>query len=177
MSEAVRPTRRPPNYAMAAFADLGGDSMEDAGFHVIGNTRSMPLRGFTPDPLDSLPWLDVTGRQHDIPYRDAAGNAVTFPVVSNFTLEESQQATGAFLARATAEPGRIIWDDHRGTLTLHPRVKVLTRCCRQCGAEFRQWRFPTQRRRYATFCSADHRAAYKRVQDRNRQRDRRNAGA
>jgi hypothetical protein len=151
---------------MAAFADLGGT--DNAGFHVIGNTRSLPLRGFTPDPLDSLPWLDVTGRQHDILYEGRA-----FPVVSNFTLEESQQATGAFLARATAEPGRIIWNDHRGTLTLHPRVKVLTRCCRQCGAEFRQWRFPTQRRRYATFCSADHRAAYKRVTDRHRQQERR----
>jgi hypothetical protein len=145
--------------------------MDNAGFHVIGETRSLPLRGFTPDPLDSRPWLNVTGRQYDILW-----NGKAFPVVSNFTLEESQRATGAFLAAATAEPGRIIWDDHRGTLTVHPRVKVLIRCCRQCGAEFRQWRFPTQRRRYATFCSADHRAAYKRVEDRERQRDRRSAG-
>ncbi|WP_327240184.1 hypothetical protein OG243_26615 [Streptomyces sp. NBC_01318] len=156
---------------MAAFSDL--DGMDNAGFSVIGNTRSLPLRGLTPDPLDALPWLDRTGRQHDILYRDADGIAVTFPVVSNFTLEQTQQATGAFLARATAEPGRIIWDDHRGTLVLHPRVKVLTRCCRQCGESFRQWRFPTQRRRYATFCSADHRAAYKRVTDRQRQQERR----
>ncbi|WP_328920573.1 hypothetical protein OG911_25320 [Streptomyces sp. NBC_00208] len=142
--------------------------MDNAGFSVIGNTRSLPLRGLTPDPLDALPWLDVTGRQHDILYEGRV-----FPVVSNFTLEESQAATGTFLAAATAGPGRVIWDDDRGTLVLHPRVKVLTRCCRQCGAEFRQWRFPTQRRRYATFCSADHRTAYKRVTDRQRQRERR----
>ncbi|MFC8263252.1 hypothetical protein ACFUNF_38005 [Streptomyces sp. NPDC057291] len=169
MTEAVRPARRPLTpaaYALAAFADL--DGMDNAGYSVIGNTRSLPLRGLTPDPLDALPWLDTTGRQHDILW-----NGEAFPVVSNFTLEESQRANGAFLARATAEPGRVIWNDHRGTLVLYPRVKVLTRCCRQCGAEFRQWRFPTQRRRYATFCSADHRAAYKRVTDRQRQRERR----
>lgn len=116
MTEAVRPTRRPLTpaaYALAAFADL--DGMGNAGYSVIGNTRSLPLRGLTPDPLDALPWIDSPGRQHDILYEGRA-----FPVVSNFTLEESQQATGAFLAAATAEPGRIIWNDHRGTLMLHP---------------------------------------------------------
>ncbi|MFE7776553.1 hypothetical protein ACFU5O_22235 [Streptomyces sp. NPDC057445] len=156
---------------MSAFAELGGT--DNAGFSVHGNTRSLPLRGLTADPLDSLPWLgDRVGRQHDILW-----NGRVFPVVSNFTLEESQRATGAFLAAAAAEPGRTIWDDHRGTLTLHPRVKVLVRVCRHCGASFRQWRFPTQRRRYATFCSADHRQAFKRVADRDRQRAIRGEGS
>jgi hypothetical protein len=123
------------------------------------------LRGTTPDPLD---FGASPGRAADILFEGRV-----FPVVSSFTLEESQAATGAMLARFMALPGVPLHEDERGRLVRHGRIAVMHRRCRHCGAAFWAWRFVGQRRRWATFCSADHRVAYKRVQDRERQRGRR----
>jgi hypothetical protein len=166
MDVSIRPTRRPFDAFALAEASIYSDDFI-GGFSVVGG-RSFRLRGTTPDPLDAGA---RPGRDSDILFEGRV-----FPVVSSLSLEESQAATSAMLARHMANAGRTIWNDDRGHLTLYGPVKVMIRCCRQCGAEFRQWRFVTQRRRYSWFCTADHRAAYKRVADRQRQRERRSAG-
>ncbi|MGW3821717.1 hypothetical protein ACWEAF_05260 [Streptomyces sp. NPDC005071] len=123
------------------------------------------LRGTAPDPLD----VGATpGRGADILFEGRV-----FPVVSSLSLEESQAATGAMVARCMAVPGETLHEDAQGRLVRHGRIVVMHRNCRHCGAEFTSWRFLGQRRRWATFCSADHRAVFKRVQDRQRQRERR----
>ncbi|MFE9765076.1 hypothetical protein ACFYPC_11170 [Streptomyces sp. NPDC005808] len=132
-----------------------------------GRLPGYRLRGTTPDPLD---FGASPGRGADILYEGR-----TFPVVSSFTLEQSQAATGAMVARFMAAPGVPLHDGSAGRLVRHGRIVVMHRRCRQCGEAFTSWRFLGQRRRWPTFCSADHRTAYKRVQDRQRQRERRAA--
>lgn len=190
--ESPRPTRRPETPESFAEACLYSDDFI-GGFSVTaarlparstaldtrfglepevdreryGRLPGYRLRGTAPDPLDVgvLP-----GRAADILYEGR-----TFPVVSSFTLEESQAATGAMVARFMAVPAVPLHEDARGRLVRHGAIAVMHRCCRHCGAEFTSWRFVGQRRRWPTFCSADHRAAHKRVADRLRQRERRGA--
>ncbi|WP_330247126.1 hypothetical protein OHA33_33090 [Streptomyces sp. NBC_00562] len=133
-----------------------------------GRLPGYRLQGTTPDPLD---FGAVPGRGSDLLYEGRV-----FPVVSSFTLAESQAATGAMVARCMAVPGETLHEDERGRLVRHGRIVVMQRACRHCSADFTSWRFLGQRRRWPTFCSSDHRTAYKRVQDRLRQRDKRAAG-
>lgn len=191
--ESLRPTRRPLTTEAYAEACLYSDDVA-FGFSVTSeriparptaaDTRyglepevdrerfaRLPgyrLRGTTPDPLD---FGSAAGRGADMLH-----DGRVFPVVSSFTLEESQAATGAMVARFMAVPAVPLHEDERGRLVRHGRIVVMHRTCRHCSVEFASWRFLGQRRRWPTFCSADHRAAHKRVQDRERQRDRRAAG-
>lgn len=188
--ESLRPTRRPLTPELFAEACLYADD-HIGGFSVTaeriparptaadlryglepevdreryGRLPGYRLRGTAPDPLD---FGTVAGRGADILFEGRV-----FPVVSSLSLEESQAATGAMVARCMAVPAVPLHEDARGRLVRHGRIVVMHRCCRQCGAEFTSWRFTGQRRRWGTFCSADHRAAHKRVQDRQRQRERR----
>lgn len=165
---ALRTTRRPWTPTAHAEASLYSDDLI-GGFSVYGG-RAFRLRGTALDPLDTPSALP--GRQSDILW-----NGEAFPVVSNYTLEESQRATGAMVARYEAIPGRVLRESPEwGCLVLHGPIKVLHRVCRHCGEPFKSWRFATQRRRWATFCSADHRQAFKRVTDRQRIRKKRRAG-
>ncbi|MFG2739158.1 hypothetical protein ACGFY0_03680 [Streptomyces chartreusis] len=165
MDVSIRPTRRPFDALALAEASLYSADLI-GGFSVHGG-RSFRLRGTTPDPLDAGA---KPGRDSDILFEGRV-----FPVVSNFTVEESQRASLAVLARWEATPGRTLRDGSAGRLVKHGPIKVMHRCCRQCGEPFKQWRFATQRRRWSTFCCADHRTAHKRVADRERQRKRRSA--
>jgi len=77
------------------------------------------LRGTTPDPLDE-PGARP-GRGSDILYRDADGEPVVFPVVSNFTEEQRKEATDAMLRRYLTEPGVILYDGPNGRLKAVPQ--------------------------------------------------------
>lgn len=157
---------RIPARPMATDQRYGLDPLVDRERY--GRLPGYRLQGTTPDPLD---FGAVPGRGSDLLYEGRV-----FPVVSSFTLAESQAATGAMVARCMAVPGETLHEDERGRLVRHGRIVVMQRACRHCSADFTSWRFLGQRRRWPTFCSSDHRTAYKRVQDRLRQRDKRAAG-
>ncbi|MGW7712697.1 hypothetical protein ACWGKK_00075 [Streptomyces chartreusis] len=163
MDVSTRPTRRPFDALALAEASLYSADFI-GGFSVYGG-RSFRLRGTTPDPLDAGA---KPGRDSDILFEGRV-----FPVISNFTVEESQRASLAVLARWEATPGSVQRESPAERLVKHGPIKVMHRVCRQCGEPFKQWRFTTQRRRWKSFCCAEHQFAFKRVADRERQRERR----
>lgn len=124
------------------------------------------LRGTTPDPLDE-PGAKP-GRCSDILYRDASGNPVAFPVVSNFSEEQRREATDAMLRRYLAEPGVILYDGPNGRLERRGRLHVMYRTCRGCGEEFMKWRFSWQSQKWGWHCSSECRAEAKRRYNRER---------